>query len=80
LRWHHRQGDPGSDGDEQYERDASIGRQNPADEFAEIVSKTPRPSSTAASMVAKLSSVRIMSAASFETSVPVIPMAIPMSA
>ncbi len=44
------------------------------------LSKTPRPSSTAASMEAKLSSVRIMSAASLETSVPVMPMAMPMSA
>ena len=31
-------------------------------------------------MVAKLSSVRIITAASFETSVPVIPIATPMSA
>ena len=40
----------------------------------------PRPPSTAATIVAKLSSVRIMSAASFVTSVPVIPIATPMSA
>ena len=40
----------------------------------------PRPPSTAETMVAKLSSVRIMSAASFVTSVPVIPIATPMSA
>src|SRR5881397_1179645 len=39
-----------------------------------------RPSSTAATMVAKLSSVSTTSAASLETSVPVIPMATPMSA
>ncbi len=44
------------------------------------LSKTPRSSSTAASMEAKLPSVSIMSAASFDTSVPVIPMAVPMSA
>ena len=40
----------------------------------------PRPPSTALTIVAKLSSVRIMSAASFVTSVPVIPIATPMSA
>src|SRR3989337_724640 len=39
-----------------------------------------RPSSTAATMVAKLSSARTMSAASLLTSVPVMPMATPMSA
>ena len=39
-----------------------------------------RPSSTAATMLAKLSSVRTMSAVSLETSVPVIPMATPMLA
>ena len=39
-----------------------------------------RPFSTALTMVAKLSSVRIMTAASLETSVPVIPMATPISA
>ncbi len=44
------------------------------------LSKTPRPSSTAASMVAKLSSVSTMSAASLATSVPSLPMATPMSA
>ena len=44
------------------------------------LSKTFRPSSTAASIEAKLSSVRIMSAAPLETSVPVMPMATPMSA
>ena len=44
------------------------------------LSKTPRPCSTADWRVAKLSSVRIMSAAPFATSVPVIPIAIPMSA
>jgi len=37
------------------------------------LSKTPRPSSTAASIEAKLSSVRIMSAASLATSVPLKP-------
>ena len=41
---------------------------------------TFRPLATALMMVAKLSSVRIMAAASLETSVPVIPMATPMSA
>ena len=40
----------------------------------------PRPSLTAVTMVAKLSSVRVMSAAPLATSVPVIPMAQPMSA
>mmetsp|Transcript_7163 Transcript_7163/g.10745 ORF Transcript_7163/g.10745 Transcript_7163/m.10745 type:complete len:285 (-) Transcript_7163:1209-2063(-) len=39
-----------------------------------------RPSSTALTMVAKLSSARIMSAASLATSVPVMPMATPMAA
>lgn len=38
------------------------------------------PSSTALTMVAKLSSARIMSAASLATSVPVIPIATPMAA
>ena len=41
---------------------------------------TPRPCSTALMMLAKLSSSRIMVAASRETSVPVRPMATPMSA
>ena len=40
----------------------------------------PRPSSTALTIEAKLSSVSTMSEASFVTSVPVMPMAIPMSA
>ena len=44
------------------------------------LSYRPRPSSTAFTMVEKSSSVRIMFAASFETSVPVMPMATPMSA
>ena len=39
-----------------------------------------RPYETAPTIVAKLSSVRIITAASLETSVPVIPMATPMSA
>ena len=39
-----------------------------------------RPPSTACTIVAKLSSVRIITAASFETSVPVMPIATPMSA
>ena len=39
-----------------------------------------RPTVTALMIVAKLSSVKIMSAASFETSEPVIPIAIPISA
>ena len=39
-----------------------------------------RPCSTAPTIVAKLSSVRTMSAASLATSVPLIPMAMPMSA
>src|SRR3954466_377607 len=42
--------------------------------------KIARPSSTAATMVAKLSSASTMSAASLDTSVPVMPMAMPMSA
>ena len=41
---------------------------------------TFRPFATALIIVAKLSSVRIMDAASLETSVPMIPMATPMSA
>ena len=45
-----------------------------------MLSKMPRPSRTASTMVAKLSSARIMFAASLVTSVPVMPMAIPMSA
>ena len=45
-----------------------------------MLSKMTRPSSTAATMVAKLSSSKIISAASLETSVPVIPMATPISA
>ena len=39
-----------------------------------------RPSSMALTIVLKLSSARIMLAASFDTSVPVMPIAIPMSA
>ena len=39
-----------------------------------------RPCSTAATMVAKLSSARIILAAPLATSVPVMPMAMPMSA
>ena len=42
--------------------------------------RSSRPSSTASTIVAKLSSVSTMSAASLVTSVPVIPMAMPMSA
>ena len=45
-----------------------------------MLSNTARPSSMAATMLAKLSSSRIMSAASRATSVPVMPMAMPMSA
>jgi hypothetical protein len=45
-----------------------------------MLSKMTRPSSTAATMVAKLSSSSTISAASLETSVPVIPIATPMSA
>lgn len=44
------------------------------------LSNTPRPSSTAASMDAKLSSVSTISDASLATSVPVIPIAVPISA
>jgi hypothetical protein len=44
------------------------------------LSESPRPTSTALTMVEKLSSVRIMTAASLVTSVPVIPIAMPMSA
>ena len=40
----------------------------------------PRPCLTASTMVAKLSSVSVMSAAPLATSVPVMPMAQPMSA
>ncbi len=42
--------------------------------------KTMRPSSTAATMVAKLSSSRVMPAASLLTSVPAMPIAMPTSA
>ena len=42
--------------------------------------KMPRPSRTARTIVAKLSSARIIFAASLVTSVPVWPIAIPMSA
>ena len=42
--------------------------------------KIARPSSTAATMEAKLSSASTMSAACLDTSVPVMPIAIPMSA
>ena len=45
-----------------------------------MLARMARPSRTAVTMVAKLSSARIMSAASFVTSVPVTPMATPMSA
>ena len=45
-----------------------------------MLAKIPRPSRIAATIVAKLSSARIMSAASFVTSVPVMPIATPMSA
>ena len=45
-----------------------------------IFSKTVRPSSIAFTMLAKLSSNKIMSAASLATSVPDIPIAIPISA
>ena len=45
-----------------------------------MLSKMPRPSSTAATMEAKLSSVRVIAAASLVTSVPVMPIAMPMSA
>ena len=45
-----------------------------------MLSKIPRPSSTAATIEAKLSSSSTMSAASRVTSVPVTPMAMPISA
>ena len=45
-----------------------------------MLAKMPRPSRMALTMVAKLSSARIMSAASLATSVPATPMATPMSA
>ena len=45
-----------------------------------IFEKTLRPSSTATIMVAKLSSARTISEAPLETSVPVIPIPIPISA
>ncbi len=45
-----------------------------------MFSNTARPSSMAATMLAKLSSSRIRSAASLATSVPEMPMAMPMSA
>ena len=45
-----------------------------------MLPKMPRPSSTAATIDAKLSSVSVMAAASLVTSVPVMPIAMPMSA
>lgn len=45
-----------------------------------MLEKIARPSSTAATMEAKLSSSNTIAAASLETSVPVIPIATPMSA
>src|SRR5436853_644312 len=45
-----------------------------------MLAKIERPSSMAATMEAKLSSIRIMSAAPFATSVPARPIATPMSA
>ena len=45
-----------------------------------MLSKAARPSSTASTMCAKLSSSRTKSAASRATSVPVLPIAMPMSA
>ena len=45
-----------------------------------MLDRIARPSRTADTMVAKLSSTRIMSDASLATSVPVIPIATPMSA
>ena len=45
-----------------------------------MFANTPRPLTTAFTMVAKLSSARIMEAASLLTSVPVTPMATPTSA
>ena len=45
-----------------------------------MFAKIARPSSTAATIDAKLSSASTMSAASLDTSVPVMPMATPMSA
>ena len=45
-----------------------------------MLPKMPRPSSTAATIDAKLSSVSVISAASLVTSVPVMPIAMPMSA
>ncbi len=45
-----------------------------------MLAKIPRPSRIACTMVAKLSSARIIFAASLVTSVPVSPIAMPMSA
>ncbi len=45
-----------------------------------MLSNTPRPSSTAATIDAKLSSVSVIAAASLLTSVPVMPMAMPIAA
>ena len=45
-----------------------------------MLAKMARPSRTAATIVAKLSSARIILAASLVTSVPVMPIATPMSA
>ena len=58
---------------------AGIARHGVFYEFSDIV-EDPSASMTALTMVAKLSSRSIIWAASFETSVPVIPMATPISA
>ena len=71
---------PARQGGEEHEQDlARVGGQQVGMNFW-MLSKMPRPSSTALTMEAKLSSVSTMSEASLVTSVPVMPMAMPMSA
>jgi hypothetical protein len=79
LHGHDRQRRTGQHGDEDDHALADVGRHGPRDERRRL-SKTPRPSSTAASMVAKSSSSRTMSAAPRAASVPPAPIATPMSA
>ena len=67
------------DAEEHREHLADVRREQEAQELR-MFAKMPRPSRIAATIVAKLSSARIMSAASLATSVPAMPIATPMSA
>ena len=67
------------DAEEHRQHLADVRRQQVAKELADV-GEDAAPLATAATIVAKLSSARIMSAASFATSVPVMPIATPMSA